>query len=181
MHSATVSLIKCASVFVVLQAVCALKGITITKATVLEPVPELHRSVLKKEEHQKPGLPHQPDMTPSRKAHENQPLKCGPQEGCENEEDDANMVAVFDAPAGGGHRSQGALGDGNGQESAMHGELVHGIDAHTQPADAVTEDARMQVVFDHERAPHSDEHLKHVTEQCVSSTSLILHCLLQQR
>jgi hypothetical protein len=126
-----------------MQAAFALKDVTITKATVIEPMPELAGAVLQAErDDMRPEQPVSPEITIGRERCEE--WREGGSEG--------RVVADGDAAP----RPGGCASDSRPQECVV---------PSTRRAGSGEE--RMKMVFnDREAAENSDEHLKHVAERC---------------
>lgn len=129
-------------------ACTALKDVTITKATVIEPMPEMASNVLKQQQ------------TGGVESHQSQPASHP-----RNSQDYGQNTQPQPPRAD-------ASGSGKGVQEDAHQHGMH-TDAHAQEeAEEVSADARMTMVFDdRDRAQNSDDHLKHVAEQIASRPS----------
>ena len=159
-----------------MQAGFALKDVTLTKATVIEPMPVLAGGKLKKE-YGDDALTKQPKIPFGRSDEECQLLNCCGPDGCHKPSHaDAHTRAAdcngaANRGAGGGCQA-GVAVPRRGDCSETKGDEQVGKEGQPESADE-DEDARMKMVFDdRDRAQNSDDHLRHVAEQCAPSFSL---------
>jgi hypothetical protein len=158
---------------VVLQAAIALKAVTITKATVIDPVPELAGTIPGMEDHHPCAMPPQPAVPYDTATHEKHAYGYHHPNGSAKEDAFTQMHVGEDAMPGGGHGSRGASQDGSGHRKAVHVEPMHERHAGKE-GEAGPQDVHMKRMADDREVTYSDDRLHHVTEQCVAASSSAL-------